>query len=146
MAMNQDQIKANLLSITFWMRLLFMLGYALALWVVWIILIVICVVQTVIVLITGLVNQNLQGFGTHTAAYMHQIIRFMVFATEQKPFPFNDFPNGNDDVIVTSSAAAGASTIITPSDIDDIPPAAVVDEDDQSDSYYDPERDSGATR
>lgn len=137
MAMNQDQIKANLLSVSFWVRLLFMLGYALALWVVWIILIVICLVQTVIVLITGRANANLQGFGTQTAAYMHQIIRFMIFSTEERPFPFNEFP-AEEEVVVSTAAAAAVYDVETTTPVDD--------DDDSHDSYYDPERDSGATR
>lgn len=149
MAMNQDQIKANLLSITFWVRLLFMAVYGVALWVVWTILIVICILQTLIVLVTGEVNDNLQRLGIHTAAYMNQIIRFMIFATEEKPFPFNPFP-GDEEVMgtVVATSTAPVATQSTSTDVDAAAPEAeVVDDDDQShDSYYDPERDSGATR
>jgi hypothetical protein len=147
MTMNQDQIKANLLSVSFWLRLLFMVVYAVALWVVGIILTVICLLQTLIVLITGEVNNNLQRLGIHTAAYLNQIVRFMIFATEEKPFPFDAFPNGDGDVVVNSTVVTTTASVVTPADSDVAPPAEVVDDDDQShDSYYDPERDSGATR
>jgi hypothetical protein len=147
MTMNQDQIKANLLSVSFWVRLLFMAVYAVALWVVWILLTVICLLQTLIVLVTGEVNDNLQRLGTQTAAYLHQIIRFMIFATEAKPFPFDTFPSGESEVIVGSNVVTTGTAAATSSDADLAPQSDVVDDDDQShDSYYDPERDSGATR
>lgn len=148
MAMNQDQIKANMLSVTFWVRVLFMLIYAVALWAVGMILLpVICILQTLIVLVTGEVNDNLRRLGIHTAAYMNQIVRFMIFATEEKPFPFNPFPNDADMVFATTVVATTTAPVATQTASDDAPAAEVVDDDDQShDSYYDPERDSGATR
>ncbi|MES2606745.1 MAG: DUF4389 domain-containing protein [Pseudomonadota bacterium] len=146
--MNQDQIRANLLSATFWVRILFMLIFALVLWALWLAVIVICIVQTVIVLITGEVNEQLQKLGAVAAVYLGQIVSFMLFATEQKPFPFTPFPDADASAEEIIEPKTGT---VMPADAEtskqDI---AVLSEsmpdDGEDDSFYDPERDSGATR
>ena len=147
--MNQDQIKANLLSTTFWIRVLFMLIFALVLWALWLVVIVICVVQTVIVMITSEVNPQLQKLGGIAANYLGQIVSFMVFATEEKPFPFSPFP---EQPVQAEAASEPKSGTVMPADEApakkaDIPVLSKAAEDDgDDDSFYDPERDSGATR
>lgn len=146
--MNQDQIKANLLSTTFWIRMVFMLIFALVLWALWFVVIVICVVQTVIVMITSEVNPQLQKLGGIAANYLGQIVSFMVFATEDKPFPFSPFP----EQAAQSEGGEPKSGTVMPADEapatkSDIPVLSKAAEDDgDDDSFYDPERDSGATR
>ena len=147
--MNQDQIRANLLSATFWVRILFMLIFALVLWALWLAVIVICVVQTVIVLITGEVNEQLQKLGGVAAIYLGQIVSFMLFATEEKPFPFTPFP---DPYAATEPVVEPKTGTVMPAEPEkpkqDVPVLSetVAEDDGNDDSFYDPERDSGATR
>jgi hypothetical protein len=91
--MDQDQVKQNVLSGQQWLRMLFMVGYILASWVVTIVLLAIIVLQTLIVLITGETNQNLRRFGISCGVFMHQIIQFLVYGSDDKPFPFAEFPD-----------------------------------------------------
>lgn len=91
--MDQDQVKQNILSGHQWLRMLFMVGYILASWVVTIVLLATVLVQTVIVLITGETNHNLRRFGILCGVFMHQIIHFLVYGSDEKPFPFSDFPD-----------------------------------------------------
>jgi hypothetical protein len=152
MNMNQEQIRANLLSSRFWVRILFMAIFALVLWVLWLALIVICVVQTVIVLITGEVNEQLRKLGASAAEYLAQVVSFMLFATEEKPFPFSSFP-GDADKNAHMEPKSGTVMPVEPeaepkSVKQDIPvlSESTAPDDEQDDSFYDPERDSGATR
>lgn len=146
--MNQDQIKANLLSTDFWIRVLFMLIFALVLWALWLVVIVICVVQTIIVMITSEVNPQLQKLGAIAATYLSQIVSFMVFATEEKPFPFTPFP---DPAAPAEASEPKTGTVMpaaeaAPSPKPDVPALEESVDDGDDDSFYDPERDSGATR
>ncbi|HTQ98476.1 MAG TPA: DUF4389 domain-containing protein [Candidatus Acidoferrum sp.] len=137
--MNQEQIKANMLSTTFWVRVLFMAIFALVLWALWLAVIVICIVQTLIVLITGEINAELKKLGSVAAAYLGQVVGFMVFATEEKPFPFSPFPGADTS---QQPAADTAPVVATAA------PAAQAkpEHDDDNDGFYDPQRDSGAAR
>jgi hypothetical protein len=39
-------------------------------------------------LFTGEINKQLQQIGQSVAGYMYQIVRYLTFNTEDKPFPF----------------------------------------------------------
>ncbi|MDO8263451.1 MAG: DUF4389 domain-containing protein [Gallionella sp.] len=75
-----------------WMRGLFMLLMALALHVGGTVLGVIAVIQFVIMLLNDTPNERLAKFGRSLARYFQQIVNFLSFATEDIPFPFNDWP------------------------------------------------------
>ncbi len=44
-------------------------------------------------LFTGQPNDQLTRFGRNLARYLQQIIVYMTFATEEKPFPFTPWPD-----------------------------------------------------
>lgn len=94
--MNQDEIKRNLLDADQWIRVLFMAGFAIAAWFVLIGLSGLVVVQTIIALISGEPNRNLQKAGYLFGCYLHEIIEFLVYNTDDKPFPFSEFPTAEE--------------------------------------------------
>jgi hypothetical protein len=81
----------------FWKRALFMLGFWIAYSVTEVIIAVIVVVQFLIVLFTGRANDDLLRFGNSLSAYVRQILRYVLFNSEQEPFPFADFPDEPPD-------------------------------------------------
>jgi hypothetical protein len=47
------------------------------------------------VLLSGETNKSLENFGQSLATYTYQIVRYLTFNTEQRPFPFDlDWPVG----------------------------------------------------
>lgn len=78
-----------------WMRGLFMLLMAMALHVSGTVLFIISLIQFVIMLLSDTPNERLVKFGCSLARYFQQIVNFMAFATEEMPFPFNDWPTGD---------------------------------------------------
>jgi hypothetical protein len=95
--MNQDEVKRNLLSVDQWLRMLLMACYLVVAWVVGVVLVVIMVAQTLVVLITAELNVNLQRFGAVAAAFLYQIVIYLVYGTDEKPFPFTALPGTEDD-------------------------------------------------
>lgn len=77
-----------------WIRALFMLLMAFVLHVSGTVLFVVTVIQFVIVLLNGTPNAHLVAFGRSTGIYFRQIVDFLTFATEDIPFPFNEWPAG----------------------------------------------------
>ena len=51
-------------------------------------------VQLLIVLFTGERNMQLVGFGENLGEYLKQIVDYICFVDDEKPFPFSDFPGG----------------------------------------------------
>ena len=91
--MNQDDLRNNLLDSGHWLRILFMLCFAFAAWVVSLLLAVLVLVQLLIALVSGNANPNLQKTGYQFVRYLQQILQFLLYNREEKPFPFADFPS-----------------------------------------------------
>jgi len=93
MAEDLDDIVDNLQEPSAWIRIVFMIGYALLLYVVIVpVMFVIGLVQALFVIITGDDNEKLRGLGGALAEFVHQLLSFFTYNTEDKPFPFKDFP------------------------------------------------------
>jgi Domain of unknown function (DUF4389) len=53
------------------------------------------VTQCVIMLLADKPDGRLISFGRSMGRYLQQIVIFLTFATEEMPFPFNDWPAGD---------------------------------------------------
>lgn len=105
--LNHEQFRSNIGNPRSWMRLAYMLIYALLLHVAGVVMWVLCTLQFLFSLITGKDNDNLRSLGGSTAVFFHQALDFLSYNTEQKPFPFAPWPenphstgNGGDDIAV----------------------------------------------
>lgn len=74
------------------LRVIWMLLYLLVWQVAQIVLGVLVVVQLVYRLVYGAPNGSMMSFGDSLSQFLAQIGRFGTFHTEQKPWPFADWP------------------------------------------------------
>ncbi len=91
--------KERLLSVEHWLRFAFMMLFILILSVVSYLIITLVILQFLWSLITGEANDKLRDFGSSGARFIHQVLRFLTYNTDDKPFPFADWPEpeNNDD-------------------------------------------------
>lgn len=85
---DNGKIEKNLKSRTTWMRLLFMCVYGLLASLASMVVSVVVVLGFLMVLFTGEVNQELRQLGHGIASYLFQIVRYLTFNSDDKPFPF----------------------------------------------------------
>jgi hypothetical protein len=84
----------NLKSRDTWLRLVFMLVYAAIVSVASIVATAIVVLGFLVMLFTGERNRQLMDAGRAVADYFRQILAYLTYNTDEKPFPFGaDFPN-----------------------------------------------------
>ncbi|MET0357690.1 MAG: DUF4389 domain-containing protein [Cellvibrio sp.] len=95
--MNGDNIKSNLTSSKHWLRLLFMLIFAAVLQLASIVMWVLVIAQFIFSLITGQDNLQLRKFGHALSIYIFDTLKFLTYASEEKPFPFADWPAIDED-------------------------------------------------
>jgi hypothetical protein len=69
-----------------------MLLFAVAYGVAELLLLVTAVFQFLYLLVTGKTVERLLIFGENLSRYFYQIIRYLTFNTEERPFPFSDWP------------------------------------------------------
>jgi len=89
--MNNDS-KARITDPDLWIRLLYMILFAALTWLSRLVLCVIGLVQFLVVLISGAENRNLRDFSASLAEWTFRAFRFICFNSEQKPFPFDEWP------------------------------------------------------
>ena len=86
------QWKERLLSADHWLRFVFMVLFAIISYLACYVIVVLVLLQFVWSLIAGKGNGKLRDLGSSLSRYMYQILRFLTYNTEDKPFPFSDWP------------------------------------------------------
>jgi len=89
---DNEQLKSNLTSGKHWFRLIFMLLFAAILQLASLIMWVLVILQFLFSLITGQDNVHLRRFGHSLSTYIYEVLRFLCYSSEEKPFPFADWP------------------------------------------------------
>lgn len=90
--MDNEQLKSNLTSSKHWLRLIFMLLFAAVLQLASLVMWILVIVQFFFSLITGEDNQHLRRFGHSLSTYIYDVLKFLCYSSEEKPFPFADWP------------------------------------------------------
>ncbi|WP_022964240.1 DUF4389 domain-containing protein [Halopseudomonas pelagia] len=88
-------LKQSIGSADFWLRLIYTLLLALAWQVTELLLIVVVLLQIGYRLFTGEADARLADFGSRLSAYAAQIGCYVTGASEQKPWPFMEWPAGS---------------------------------------------------
>lgn len=92
--LDQAQIAEHVKSRSTWMRLVFMVLFL----VIWafsrLVIGAVVLFQFLWVLFTGTPNAELARFGHALATYTYQIVLYLTFNTERRPFPYNEWPDG----------------------------------------------------
>lgn len=91
-----DDIVENLKEPSQWLRIAFMFALAVALYVAGVVLTLLTIAQAVFSLLTGKDNENLRALGKDLSTYVHQILEFLTYNSELKPFPFSPYPGAED--------------------------------------------------
>ena len=86
-----------------WMRVLFVALFWVIFYFSQFIVALVVVAQCAFALITGGPNTQLLSFGDNLSQYVQQILRYITFNTDQRPFPFTDFPKS--DIAITAKTA-----------------------------------------
>jgi hypothetical protein len=76
-------------------RVLYMLLFALALWILIWVLAVTVIAQLLLTLLGGERNAELLKFSKGLSNYTYQVIEFLTFLTDRPPFPFAAWPDRN---------------------------------------------------
>ena len=102
-----DDLVDNIKEPSAWLRLAFMVVFALVLYLVIApIILVLMLAQALFSIITGDDNNNLRKFGAALSQFIYQILQFLTFNSDDKPFPFAEFPGIalDDDIDEMQSA------------------------------------------
>ena len=88
----KEETKENLKRSSTWLRFIFMvlfaIFYSIAAWL----LVILIVFQFIVTLITASPNERLKPFSRQLTQYIYDIFMYLSYNSENKPFPFSDWP------------------------------------------------------
>lgn len=87
-----DELKENIKDQGTWMRGLYILMYAIIYSVTEIVIALVVIIQFLFVLITRQANEKLLTLGANLSTFIYQILSYVTFNSDERPFPFSDFP------------------------------------------------------
>ncbi|MGY9003296.1 MAG: DUF4389 domain-containing protein [Rhodospirillales bacterium] len=91
----------NVKETSTWLRFVAMVFFGIAFYIVFTLTFFVAAVQFLIKLLTGSVNDQLSLFGASLGAYTKEIISFLTFHSEERPFPFGrGWPSAVEEKVV----------------------------------------------
>ncbi len=100
-----EDIVENLKQPAQWFRIAYMIALAVALYLAWMILTLLIIAQALFGLLTGTDNRNLRELGSGLTQYVRQVLEFLTYNSEFKPFPFAPFPGAQESASEVHDAA-----------------------------------------
>ena len=80
-----------------WMRGAFILLFGFIYSVAEVVMIAVVALQFVFILFTQNKNPKVLVFGADLSEYLYQIFRYLTFNTDNRPFPFTEWPKGKTE-------------------------------------------------
>ncbi len=103
-------IKDNARNTDTWLRGLFILVFAVIFYFLVGLIWLLVIFQFVTKVITGELNGNLEQFSTKMTSYAMQILNYITFQSEERPFPFSPFPDGDANASPLLKVESGEKT------------------------------------
>ncbi len=95
-------IKENAKNIDVWTRGLFILVYAVIFYFLFFLIWLVVIFQFIMKLFTTELNTQLLDFSDSLTMYVSQILKYITFKSEERPFPFSPWPKGSNGGVTES--------------------------------------------
>ena len=85
-------VKENVKNVDVWIRGLFIIIFGVILYFLFMIIWLLVVFQFLTKVFTGNLNEQLSNFSKGLTRYAFQILNYITFQSEERPFPFSPWP------------------------------------------------------
>jgi len=86
-----------------WIRVLFVALFWFVFYLTQLVVAAVVIAQCLFTIISGSPNSHLLKFGDNLSRYVQQLLRYVTFNTDERPFPFSDFPQSDLVIVVEPS-------------------------------------------
>ena len=94
-----DNYKENIKEHSTWMRGFYIVLFSIIYSVTELVIFLVVLFQFLFVLLTRNTNDKLLTLGLNLSTYVYQILAYMTFNSNERPYPFSDFPDVELDTI-----------------------------------------------
>lgn len=95
--LNEEDLKKNVKDKDTWLRFVYLVMFGVVFYLCSMLAFACSVFQFLAKLFSGSSFEGLSEFGDSLATYLSQVIRYMTFASDEKPFPFAPLPGKKVD-------------------------------------------------
>jgi len=92
-------VKDNVANVDVWLRGLFILIFGIIFYFLCGLILLVVVFQFLMRIITGSLNQNIYNLSESLCLYAFQILNYITFQSEQRPYPFSAWPKSTQKSI-----------------------------------------------
>lgn len=79
-----------------WIRGIYMVIFFVIYYILWMLMMAVSIFQFISTIFFKESNKNLENFGESIGLYSYEIIRFVSYGTEKKPYPFDTWPTSKN--------------------------------------------------
>ncbi len=90
------EIKDHAKNTETWLRGFFILVFGVIFYVLYIVIWLVVIIQFVTKVLTGELNGYLEQCSTNMTSYAMQILNYITYQSEERPFPFSPFPGAEE--------------------------------------------------
>lgn len=90
--LNEEELTKNVKDKDTWMRFVYLVVFGVAFYLTTLLVFAVSIFQFLAKLFSAKSFPGLSSFGVNLASYLAEVIRFLTFASDDKPFPFSPFP------------------------------------------------------
>tara|TARA_B100000900_G_scaffold22703_1_gene17757 strand:+ start:77 stop:448 length:372 start_codon:yes stop_codon:yes gene_type:complete len=112
--------KDEILKTSKWIRFIFMVLYAFVINFALTISIGLAFIQFLFVLFTSKVNTSISSINSHVLEFFNDSLMFLLFQTEEKPFPFKNNSSDEATVIEAETEETDASEETSDDEVEDV--------------------------
>ena len=103
-------VKEHAKNVDTWVRGLFIIIFGVIFYVLYIVIWLLVIFQFLFKVLTGNLNDNLSSFSVSLTRFAFQILLYITFQSEERPFPFSPWPKdeGSADAVLPEPAEAAS--------------------------------------
>jgi uncharacterized protein DUF4389 len=98
-------IKENAKNVDVWMRGLFIIVFGVIFYFLFFLIWLVVIFQFIMKLITTELNDQLLDFSDSLIRYVSQILLYITFKSEERPFPFSPWPGSSGEISLDKTTA-----------------------------------------
>ena len=91
---SETEVSKTVTSKETWMRGLYILLFAIISKVARFVVVIVVLGQFLFTLFSGKTNSDLKQFGDRLSRYIYQILQYVTYNSDTRPFPFSPWPSG----------------------------------------------------
>ena len=121
---NKEQVKQNLKNTNQWIRIIYMVLFWIVLYFSMMVIGALIFIQVLFALITGSENKNLRNFSVDLTKYINQILLFLTYNEDRKPFPFAAWGEIEEQAPIEAEVEIDEHESVIDTDVDDNKPSS----------------------